>query len=80
VKHRERGEGVVSDDAVEEVLASPPRYRNYPWLREPLLLVITNGTYDLRARTLAAQREVQLVGRTDVTSLRGIAEKILSAT
>lgn len=79
VKHRERGEGMVSDDAVEQVLASPPRYRNYPWLREPLLLVITNGSYDLRAQTLAAQREVQLVGRTDVTSLRSTAKKMLAA-
>jgi hypothetical protein len=77
VKHRQMGEGSVDEKAVHEVLSAPLRYRHYPWIGEPSLLVVTNGTFQLRARTLAAQRNVRLIDRMEVVALDGVARGLL---
>ena len=78
VKHKEMGLGQVADDAVAQIKAAPDRYRGHPWLRDPLLLVATNGRFDLRARTAAEQSNVKLVGREDILTLGSIAQEMLN--
>ncbi len=79
VKHKEMGLGQVADDAVAQIRAAPGRYKEHPWLRDPLLLVATNGRFDLRARTAAEQSNVKLIGREDITALGSIAQELLGA-
>lgn len=78
VKHRQMGHGTVADDAVAEVRGAVARYR-YPWLENPGLIVATNGTFDVRALTAAAQGGVHLVGRAEIIALDGIASSLLGA-
>ncbi|MBX6741135.1 MAG: restriction endonuclease [Acetobacteraceae bacterium] len=80
VKHKAMGLGQVTDDAVAQIRAAPLRYRGHPWLRDPLLLVATNGRFDLRARTAAQQGSVKLVDRDDILALGAIARDLLNAT
>jgi len=79
VKHKEMGLGQVADDAVAQIRAAPSRYRGHPWLRDALLLVATNGRFDLRARTAAEQNNLKLVGREDILSLGAVARELLNA-
>ena len=79
VKHKAMGVGQVADDAVAQIQAAPGRYRGYSWLRDALLLVATNGRFDLRARTAAEQSNVKLVGREDILNLGAIARGLLNA-
>jgi superfamily II DNA or RNA helicase len=76
VKHRQLGHGTVADDAVAEVKSAVARYR-YPWLENPILIVATNGTFEVRARTAAAQGGVYLVGRAEIIALDGFASSLL---
>lgn len=78
VKHKEMGLGQVADDAVAQIRAAPARYRRHPWLQNPILLVVTNGRFDLRARTAAEQNKVKLVGREDILSLGAIARELMN--
>jgi len=77
-KHRQMGDGTVGETAVHEMLAAPGRYRHLTWLREPLLLAVSNGVFELRARTLASQRNVRLVDRAEVAALDTIAQAMLT--
>ena len=79
VKHRQMGHGTVADDAVAEVRNAVVRYRHYPWLGDPILIVATNGTFEVRARTAAAQSRVRLVNRTEIVALDGVARSLLGA-
>jgi HJR/Mrr/RecB family endonuclease len=77
VKHRAMGSGTVGETAVNEVADAPQRYqRSHPWLANPILLAVTNGIFDLAARTLAAQRGVRIVDRTWIINLDGIAREL----
>jgi len=77
VKHRTMGMGVVGESAINEVAEAPQRYqRSHPWLVDPLLLAVSNGTFDLSARTLATQRGVRIVDRAAIIGLEGIARQL----
>jgi HJR/Mrr/RecB family endonuclease len=77
VKHRAMGSRTVGESAVREVADAPERYqRSHPWLTNPILLAVTNGIFDLAARTLATQRGVRIVDRTGIIGLDGIAREL----
>jgi hypothetical protein len=77
VKHRTMGTGAVGERAISEVADAPKRYQHsHPWLEAPLLLAVTNGTFDLAARTLATQRGIRIVDRTGITGLEGVAREL----
>ena len=77
VKHRAMGIGTVGESAVREVADAPQRYqRSHPWLANPILLAVTNGIFDLAARTLAAQRGVRIVDRAGIIGLDGLAREL----
>jgi restriction system protein len=78
VKHKAMGLGQVTDEAVRQITAAPERYRAHSWLKDPALMVATNGRFDLRAQTAAQQGSVRLVDRTDLPSLNYIAANLLS--
>ena len=73
------GRGMVTDEAVEQVRTAANRYRQHPWLKNPILLVASNGNFELRARTAAAQSGVRLVERSEIVALDGIARELLDA-
>lgn len=79
VKHRQMGQGTVAEGAVQEIRNASARYRQHVWLREPMLLVATNGTFELRARTAAEQGGVRIVDRSDIVALGAIARSLLKA-
>jgi hypothetical protein len=71
------GSGTVGETAVSEVADAPQRYqRSHSWLANPILLAVTNGIFDLAARTLAAQRGVRIVDRAGIMGLDGIAREL----
>jgi hypothetical protein len=77
VKHRQMGEGSVDDSAIREVASAPSRYRRLPWLSDPKLLAISNGNFELRARTLADQHRVRVIDRAEIISLDAVALGLL---
>jgi SNF2 family DNA or RNA helicase len=77
VKHRQMGVGSVDEGAVQQVASAPSRYRRIAWLNEPTLLAVSNGTFELRARTLAVQSQVRVIDRSEVTNLEAIARTLL---
>jgi HJR/Mrr/RecB family endonuclease len=79
VKHKAMGQGQVSDDAVAEIEQAPARYRGHSWLKEPALIVVTNGRFDLKARTAARQGGVRLVERDDIITLDALARELLNS-
>ena len=79
VKHKEMGFGQVADDAVAQIRTAPDRYRGHAWLRDALLLVATNGRFDLRARTAAEQSNVKVVDRENILTVSPIAQDLLNA-
>jgi hypothetical protein len=77
VKHRAMGSGTVDESAISEVADAPLRYqRSHSWLTNPILFAVSNGIFDLAARTLAMQRGVRIVDRTGITGLDGIAREL----
>lgn len=79
VKHRALGRGTVNHDAVEQVLNARGRYqRSHPWLTDPILFAVSNGKFELRACTLAEQRQVRIVGRDEILALKAFAREGLS--
>jgi hypothetical protein len=71
------GSGTVGESAVREVADAPQRYqRSHPWLANSILLAVTNGIFDLAARTLAAQRGVRLADRIAIIGLEGVAREL----
>jgi HJR/Mrr/RecB family endonuclease len=77
MKHRAMGSGTVGESAVREVADAPQRYqRSHPWLANSILLAVTNGIFDLAARTLAAQRGVRLADRIAIIGLEGVAREL----
>ena len=78
VKHRQMGQGTVPEAAVQEVRAAPARYRQHAWIKNPILLVATNGTFDLPARTAAAQGQVRLIERSEIVALDAVAHELLA--
>jgi hypothetical protein len=71
------GSGTVGESAIGEVADAPRRYqRSHPWLANPVLLAVSNGIFDLAARTLATQRGVRIVDRTWIINLDGIAREL----
>jgi hypothetical protein len=83
IKHRSSEIGTVDEGAVKEVLRAPDNYRrSHPWLvqpEQPVLLAISNGAFELAARTLAAQRGVRIVDRAEIVGLEGIARELIAA-
>jgi hypothetical protein len=79
VKHRQMGQGTVPEAAVQEVVRAVGRYSHLPWARDPVLLVATNGIFELRARTAAAQKGIQLIDRSEIVALDGLARGLLEA-
>jgi HJR/Mrr/RecB family endonuclease len=79
VKHRQMGQGSVPEAAVDEIRASVARYCQHSWIKDPILLVATNGSFELRARTAAAQKGVRLVDRSEIVALDGVARGLLEA-
>jgi hypothetical protein len=77
VKHRQMGVGSVDEGAVQQVASAPSRYRRIAWLNEPTLLAVSNGKFELRARTLAVQSQVRVIDRSEVTNLEAIARTLL---
>lgn len=77
VKHKAMGMGQVTDEAVSQITAAPKRYRAHAWLKDPALMVATNGRFDLRAGTMATQKRVRLVDRSDILALNSIAKSFL---
>jgi SNF2-related domain/Restriction endonuclease/Helicase conserved C-terminal domain len=78
VKHRQMGLGSVDESAVRQVASAPSRYRRFTWFNEPMLLAVSNGTFELRARTLASQLRVRLVDRVEITNLEPLARDLLT--
>lgn len=78
-KHRQMGRGTVGDEAVSEVRGAIARYAHHDWLRNPTLIVATNGRSELRARTAAEQVGVRIVDRPEIVALAGLARRLLAA-
>lgn len=79
VKHRQMGQGMVREDAVQEIRNAVTRYRQHSWLKDPILVVASNANFELRARTAATQSGVRLVERSEIVALDGIARELLNA-
>jgi HJR/Mrr/RecB family endonuclease len=76
-KHRMLGIGSVDESAVIEVAGAPKRYQSSrPWLADPILLAVSNGTFELQAHTVAIQKGVRIVGRAEITGLDGVAREL----
>ena len=77
-KHRALG-GWTDEQAVHDVVRARAVYgARYSWLKEPLLVAVTNGELMLAARNLARENNVQLVDRRNVANLAATALRFLA--
>jgi hypothetical protein len=77
-KHRALGDGQVDERAVEDAMRAQAAYlSNYPWLRNPILMAVTNGRFTLAATNLAREKGVVIVDRSRIDGLTGIALQLL---
>ena len=79
VKHKQMGIGTIAEGAIEEIRGAPQRYQGHVWLKDPILLVATNGQFNLRAKTAAQQAQVRLVDRSDILVLNAVARELFAA-
>ena len=78
-KHRALGEGFIDEEAIHEVLKAGPDYEaKYDWLRGPLLVAVTNGTFTPTALKLARSMGVMVVDRSGIDGLEGFAKNLLA--
>jgi HJR/Mrr/RecB family endonuclease len=76
-KHRMLGLGSVDESAVIEVAGAPKRYQaSRPWLADPILFAVSNGTFELQAHTVATQRGVRIIGRSEIAGLDSVAREL----
>jgi HJR/Mrr/RecB family endonuclease len=79
VKHRMLGLGSVDEGAVIQVASAPQRYQaSHPWLVDPVLLAVSNGTFELQALTMATQKGVRIIGRSEIAGLEAVARDLFS--
>lgn len=80
-KHRGLGEGQVDEKAVEDVLRARSAYGfAYPWLKQPMLMAVTNGRFTLGATSLARENGVVLVDGSSIDGLAVMARSMLKET
>ena len=78
-KHRGLGEGQVDEKAVEDVLRAQSVYGlAYPWLKQPMLIAVTNGRFTLGASSLARESDVMLVDGSRIDGLAGVAQNLVA--
>jgi len=78
-KHRGLGEGQVDEKAVEDVLRAESVYGlAYPWLKQPMLIAVTNGRFTLGASSLAQEKGVMLVDGSRIDGLAGVAQNLIA--
>lgn len=72
-KHRALG-GRTDEQAVQDVLRARTAYSGkYPWLKDPTLLVVTNGRMAVAATSLATEHHVTIVDRSRLAGLVAMA-------
>jgi HJR/Mrr/RecB family endonuclease len=77
-KHRAMG-GSTDEQAVNDVVRARDVYgERYSWLKQPVLVVVTNGEMTLAGRNLALEHQVHVVDRKRAAGLEEFAARALA--